>query len=90
MGSCPVTPPDCCKDDDQLIPQYDGNLTIESDSDIESEINFNNPIPVIVSLNRLPKPSVTPRSTANTQIKESFYCNTTACCCESEPTERVQ
>ena len=53
-------------DDDLLIPQYDGNVTLESEYDIERE---SNPIPVIITATRPTKPSVSPRNTANIPIK---------------------
>ena len=53
-------------DDDLLIPQYDGNVTLESEYDIERESNH---IPVIITATRPTKPSVSPRNTANIPIK---------------------
>ena len=70
MGGFLVLPPLKINDDDLPIPQYDGNITLDSDSDYESEIESdNNSIPVIISTNRPTKPSVSPRKTANVSIK---------------------
>ena len=62
-----VPPPlDTDNDDDLLIPQFDGNLTL--DSECESEIE-NNPIPVIISTCRPQKPCVSTRKTANIPVR---------------------
>ena len=61
-----VPPPQNIDDDDLPIPQYDGNMTLDSISENERE---NYSIPVIVSATRPAKPSVSPRNTANISIK---------------------
>ena len=59
-------------DDDLLIPQYDGNITIESLNQSRCASNSKSddyqPIPVIIS-ERLPKPISSPRTSANRVIR---------------------
>jgi hypothetical protein len=66
MWGCLVTPPQNIYDDDLPIPQYDGNMTLDSISENERE---NYSIPVIVSATRPAKLSASPRKTANISIK---------------------
>ena len=62
-----VPPPlDIDYDDDLPIPQFDGNLTLDSVCESETE---NNPIPVIISTCRPHKPCVSPRKTANITVR---------------------
>ena len=67
MGGCPAPPPLYNNNDDDLpIPQYDGNVTLDSDYESESD---NYPIPVIITNSRPSKLCVSPRKTCNIPVR---------------------
>ena len=71
-----MTPP-LDHEDDQPIPQIDGNLSLgsmdlsNSESELSNDKNQNNFIPVIISENRLPKSSEDRGVSANIVINHS-------------------
>ena len=57
MGGCLSTTPLIYFDDDQDIPQYDGNISLSSTDSSETSdyVSSSNPIPVIITSERVPK-----------------------------------
>ena len=57
MGGCLSNTPPSYFEDDQDIPQYDRNISLFStdSNEIETPVSFSNPIPVIITSERVPK-----------------------------------